>query len=415
LSLPRGNGKTGLAAVLALYALFADEQEGAQVLVVASDERQAGHVLKAARRMIELEPRLEEQVQLYTDRIVVPATGSELRTLPADVGALQGWDPTLMIVDELHVVTEAVWEAVSTAAGKRETSLTLAISTPSDSIESVMWRLVEHGRSGVDPGFYFREYAAPSGCRVDDEDAWKEANPALDDFLHRDAIHAILPPKTREAAFRRYRLGQWVGSNDAWLPWGILDGIVAPDRVVSAKEPVVLAFDGSASGDSTALVGCTVNDPHLFVVGLWEHEGDDRWRVPRGDVDAAVRRAFRELNVVELAADPWGWRSEIEGWAKEHGEKRVLEWNTAAASRMAPATDRLYQAIASGAVTHDGHERLVAHFTNAVAKSTPMGDLVAKDKRGSKRKIDAAVASIVAFDRSAFHAQKKKRRVVTYR
>ena len=42
LSMPRGNGKTGLAAVLAAYALFAEDVEGAQVLVVASDERQAG-------------------------------------------------------------------------------------------------------------------------------------------------------------------------------------------------------------------------------------------------------------------------------------------------------------------------------------------------------------------------------------
>ncbi len=69
--------------------------------------------------MIELEPRLSEQVQVYSDRLYVPHTDSELRTLPAEPGALQGWDPTLMIVDELHVVTEPVWEAVTSAAGKR--------------------------------------------------------------------------------------------------------------------------------------------------------------------------------------------------------------------------------------------------------------------------------------------------------
>src|SRR5690606_35651691 len=103
-SLPRGNGKTGLAAVLALYSLFMDEAEGAQVLVVASDERQAGHVYRAARRMIETSPQLADRTHFYADRIVVPQTDSEMRALPADEGALQGWDPTLMIVDELHVV-----------------------------------------------------------------------------------------------------------------------------------------------------------------------------------------------------------------------------------------------------------------------------------------------------------------------
>ncbi|HCQ18212.1 MAG TPA: terminase large subunit, partial [Dermacoccus sp.] len=76
---------------------------------------------------------------------------------------------------------------------------------------------------------------------------------------------------------------------DAWLPWGAWDALAAPDVVVERGSRVVLAFDGSASGDSTALVGCTVSEqPHVFVVGLWENPGDPRWRVPRSDVDRAV-------------------------------------------------------------------------------------------------------------------------------
>ena len=71
LSLPRGNGKSGLAAALALYGLLADGVEGAQVAVVASDERQARIVFNAARRMIELDERLREQVQVFTDRLYV--------------------------------------------------------------------------------------------------------------------------------------------------------------------------------------------------------------------------------------------------------------------------------------------------------------------------------------------------------
>jgi phage terminase large subunit-like protein len=416
LSLPRGNGKTALAAVLACYGLFADEVESAQVLVVASDERQAGHTMRAVRRMIELDERLAEQVQVYSDRIVVPHSDSELRTLPAEPGALQGWDPSLMIVDELHVVTEAVWEAVSSAAGKRPRSLTLAISTPSDSVESIMWKLVEYGREGSDPSFYFREFAAPDGCPVDDETAWAEANPALDDFLHRDALRSTVKTM-RESAFRRYRLGQWVGQAESWLPWGMWEPL-ASDQDVPDGERVVLAFDGSASGDSTALVGCTLGEtPHLFVVGLWENPHDKRWRVPRGDVAEVVDQAFAKYDVVELSADPWGWRSEIESWAKKHGPTKVIEWNTAAAARMAPATDRLYQAVATGQVTHDGNERLTAHVNNCKARSTPMGDLVSKDKRGSARKIDAAVAAIVAHDRAAWHTQNPttRRKAVSFR
>jgi len=51
--------------------------------------------------------------------------------LPADPGSLQGWDPSMAILDELHVVTDDTFEAVAARAGKREQSLLLAISTPS--------------------------------------------------------------------------------------------------------------------------------------------------------------------------------------------------------------------------------------------------------------------------------------------
>ncbi len=417
-SIPRGNGKTALAAMLGVAELFVGPPS-AEVLVVASDQRQAGIAMRLARRMVELSPDLAERVQVYADKLVVPENDATFLPLPAEPGALHGYDPSLLLVDELHVVNEAVWEAATTAAGKRPESLTLAISTPSVSPDTVMWRLVEHGRTGDDPAFYLKEYAAPDGCALDDRAAWRIANPALADpvpFLAEDALAAVART-TREPVFRQLRLGQWVSGASSWLPWGAWDACADATRLVPDGERVVLAFDGSASGDSTALVGCTVGeDPHLFVVDVWENPGDRGWRVPRGQVDTVVGAAFDRWDVAELAADPWGWRSELETWAARHGEKRVLEWNTAAAQRMAPATDRLYQAVMTGELSHDGDSRLAAHVAHCVAKSTPLGDLVTKDKRGSPRKIDAAVAAIVAFDRAAWHTNRPaKRRAVAFR
>jgi phage terminase large subunit-like protein len=77
--------------------------EGAEVVVVASDARQAGITHRQVARMIALEPRLAEQVQVFQNRIYVPHTDSTLTVLPAEPGALQGWNPSLVIVDELHV------------------------------------------------------------------------------------------------------------------------------------------------------------------------------------------------------------------------------------------------------------------------------------------------------------------------
>jgi len=412
-SVARANGKTGLAAMLAVAELFVGP-ESAEVLVVASDQRQANITLRMAKRMIELTPELAERAQIYADRIVVPHNDAVLLPLPAEPGALHGFDPTLLVVDELHVVTEAVWEAVTSVSGKRPESLALAISTPSASPDCIMWKLVEHGRSGDDPSFYLREFAAPEGCTTDDRGAWRAGNPALaceDPFLAEDGLEAARRT-LREPVFRQLRLGQWVTGVEAWLPWGAWEECRTL-RSVQPRERVVLAFDGSASGDSTALVGCTV-DGHLWVEGLWENPGDQQWRVPREDVGSAVDVAFAKYDVMELACDPWGWRSEIEEWAKRHGEKRVIEWNTAHGQRMAPATDRLYQAVVTQAVTHDGDSRLAMHIAHCVAKRTPMGDLVSKDKRGSPRKIDAAVAAIVAYDRAAWHQQRNRKRVRSF-
>lgn len=412
-SLPRGNGKSALAAALALAEMFVGP-DSAEVLCVASDMRQAMIVLRMARRMVELNAELEERVQVYADRLYLPENDAVLLPLPAEPGALHGHDPSLLVVDELHVVTQEVWEAVTSVSGKRPESLTLAISTPASSPDSVMWSLVEHGRRGDDPAFYFREYAAPDGCGTDDRKAWRIANPALscrNPFLSEDGIEAVRRTIS-EARFRQLRLGQWVTGVESWLPWGAWNDC-GTDRRVQPGERVVLAFDGSASGDSTALVGCTL-DGHLWVEGLWENPGDPRWRVPREIVSTAVDIAFTKYDVAELACDPWGWRSEIESWAQRHGERRVLEWNTAHAQRMAPATDRLYQAVVTKTVTHDGDLRLAAHIAHCVAKRTPMGDLVSKDKRGSPRKIDAAVAAIVAYDRAAWHLTRNRKRTRSF-
>ena len=79
-SLPRANGKTSLAAMLAVAELFVG-QPSAEVLVVASDQRQANITLRLAKRMIELNDELAERAQIYSDRIAVPHTDALLLSL----------------------------------------------------------------------------------------------------------------------------------------------------------------------------------------------------------------------------------------------------------------------------------------------------------------------------------------------
>jgi phage terminase large subunit-like protein len=417
ISMPRGNGKSGLSSVLAAYFLLADQVEGAEVLCVATDERQARIVFNRVRRMIELNPALDDRCQIFSDRIYVPHTDSSLVPLPSVVDALQGWSPTFAVVDELNFVREDSWSAMTLASGKRDHSLILGISTPGDNRDSVLWRLKEFARENPnDRSFYYREYATPEHYAITDEKGWKEGNPALGDFLMPDAIRLDARIQ-REDNFRRFRLGQWVNGASAWLSRESWDACKAESVTVDAKQPVVLAFDGSFSDDCSALTGCTVPKPgevpHLFVVDIWARD-EVGWTVDRELVDQTVHAAFRKYNVQEMLADPYGWRSEIQSWAKKYGHARVLEYPSYVVSRMAPFTDSLATAVRLGKVTHDGNTVLAQHVANCRAKATSFGDVIVKDRKGSPRKIDSAVTSVMSYGRAMWHSDnpQKGRRLV---
>jgi phage terminase large subunit-like protein len=260
-AIPRGNGKSTLAAALGLWALV-DGPEGAQVPIVGGvSERQFRIAFDTARRMVQLDPELLARVQAFQDKLYMPHHDATLYPLPADADAILGANPTMTIVDELGVVDADVFEAMRLASGKRAESTLLAIGTPPSDPDSIMRTLVEHGREGDDPTFALVEYRAPDGCAVDDRDAWHQANPALGDFLYEDGM-ATEARTVRESSFRQFRLGQWpTGPEGAWMAPELWASRARPDLGAAGGADVVLALDGSFSQDSTALVALDVSAP----------------------------------------------------------------------------------------------------------------------------------------------------------
>jgi len=411
-SMPRGQGKTSLSAALALYALFDDSVDDPEVLAVASDERTAEVLLDACKRMIELNPLLAERAILYMDKIVCPATNGVLRALPSRESALHGRSPSYLSLDELHLCTPETWEACVTASGKREKSLVLAISTPATTRDSIMFQLVEHGRTDSDPSFKFIEYAAPNDCAIDDEAAWRIGNPAIDaGFLSIDGLRSTLKV-TRPARFRQLRLGQWTDGDDSWISFDRWMALADPDRVVGIDEPIVLGWDGSVRNDASCLVGCTIPQsvddvPHLFVVGIWARNRlDPNWQVPRDEVDRTVRETMANYNVEALCADPYFWQAEIQRWNNEFGN--VIEWNTASPQRMARGADALYAAYESQKLSHDGNATLALHAANVVTRDTPHGAIPVKRSKNSQAKIDALIAALIAHSHAAHLSNQPK-------
>ena len=159
---------------------------------------------------------------------------------------------------------------------------------------------------------------------------------------------------------------------------------------------MVLAFDGSFNGDTTVLVVATVDQrPHIDLVELWEAAGR---QVPIVDVEAAIRLACRRWRVLEVAADPFRWARSLQ--LLEGEGLPVMEYPQSP-GRMTPATARFYEAVVNGAVSHSGDSCLARHIGNAILREDARGARLAKERKDSPRRIDAAVAAVMAHDRAA--------------
>lgn len=410
-SLPRGSGKTGLSAMICLYALYGAGTMGPRVFACATSERQAGHVFDACRSMAELHPALARRSQIHTSKIVVPGTDGRLEPLPATPAALQGYAPALVVVDECAEVSASTFEAMQLSLGKTPHSLLIGISTAPVDPDSSWNRLRDLAQSGEDKSLYWREWSAPEGCDPSDPAVWAACNPAYGDFLDPAAIASSFKT-TRLESFMRYRLNMPVSDAGAWIPWGTFEALAAPGPVPAGTR-IVVGFDGSVSGDSTVLIGATVDpEPYVFVIAAWEApenpQGAKGWQVPRAEVSAAVAAVYDRYDVAEFCADPPYWRSEIQQWAAEY--PNVVEFPSHQPARMGPATDLVYSLITDKRLAHDGSDLLMRHVRNCVVRQTTAGDVVSKNHKDSPRRIDAAIGMILAVSRAVWHSNQPQKR-----
>jgi phage terminase large subunit-like protein len=125
-------------------------------------------------------------------------------------------------------------------------------------------------------------------------------------------------------------------------------------------------------------------------------------------VDAAVHAAFRTYDVKEMSADPPYWAQQLQQWADMYGAERVLAFNTGVRKRMAAACSSFYQAATTEGLTHDGHPGMARHIDNAVLKETAQGAYITKEDKASPKKIDAAIAAVIAWNRAAWHYSNPK-------
>ena len=179
-----------------------------------------------------------------------------------------------------------------------------------------------------------------------------------------------------------------------------LGGVRRPRPIPDGAE-VTIGFDGSYSGDATAIVAVEIGPvPHLDVLRLWEPAPEARSGepVPIVAVEDALREACQRFRVRALAADPFRWARSLQLLADEGLPVEVYPQTPA---RMTPATTRFAEAVLNQAITHSGNPDLGRHVTNAVIKADSRGTRIVKEHKHSTRRIDLAVSAIMAVDTAA--------------
>jgi phage terminase large subunit-like protein len=409
--MPRKSGKSALMSICAVYDTFFGPK-GGEVYSIAAEKEQARIVFADAKKTIEANPELLELTKIYRDAIEVVSTGSVYRVLSAESYSKEGLSPTAVYADELHAhQSRELFDVMSLAMGARGNQAhmvaitTAGVKTDRTGQDSIAYSLYQMGqrvsRGEVDDSSFFMAWwEAPPESDHRDPETWRLANPGFGDICDAADFESAVK-RTPEPEFRTKRCNQWVSSALGWLPTGTWDSC-AGELDLTDKD-YVIGFDGSFSGDSTVLVGATLeSEPQVFMIKAWEKDPnihDDTWRVDILEVENTIRSFVRDNpRVKEIVCDPYRWQRSMEVLADEGYP--IVEYPSTNARRMVPACAKFFDAVVEGRIKHDGDPILARHLDNAVVKVDNLGPRIVKENRNSSRRIDAAVAAVIAVDRA---------------
>lgn len=409
----RKNGKSAWLGSLVLEHLVFGVS-GGEAYSAAADKEQAKIIFETVKQMVKNQPDLSDFLTLYRDSIYNTKNGSVYRALSSEAFTKEGLSATFVAFDELHSQpNRELYDVLSLSMGARKEGLLVAITTAgvktdSTGKDSICYQLYEYGKKValgevIDPSFFFAWWEPKNpDANYRDPKTWEESNPGFEDIVSRESFESALT-LTPESEFRTKRCNQWVSTMDTWLPQGSFDACADVTKEVPGFSEIVLGFDGSFNGDCTTIIGCTVEAvPHIFPIAVWEKpdDADASWQVPILEVEDSIRDAFKKYRVLELACDPYRWARTMQV-LEDEGFSQVVAFPQNS-TRMTPATTRMFEAIVNKAMTHNGDPQLARHFGNAALKVDQRGSRLSKDKKGSNRRIDLAVASVMALERASW-------------
>ena len=430
-----------LAAAIALYLLYADNEPSAEVYGAAAERQQASIVFDVAKRMVEMTPALmkRSKIMAATKRLVNYSNVGFYQVLSAEVGTKHGLNVSGLVLDELHVQPNRnLVDVLTKGSGDARTQpLYFLITTAGTDRNSICYEYhtkakdILEGRR-IDPSFYPVIYGLDDGDDWNSEESWYKANPSLEYTITidrvRDAHREALTNPAEENVFRQLRLDQWVGNAVAWVPEHIYDrGNLPIDLEKLRGRECYAGLDLSSTSDITAfvLVFPPLHDGEKYIVvpHFWlpretldlrvrrDHVPYDVWErmglfhITEGNVVDYnfVRKTINELhtmyNIKEIAADRWNATQLI---TDLEGDGFTVVPMGMGFKDMSPPMKELYKLLLGGMFIHGGNPVLRWMAGNVVAE-IDAAENIKPSKKKSTEKIDGIVAWIMALDRCIRH------------
>jgi phage terminase large subunit-like protein len=412
--IPKKNGKSTLLAALALFHLVVTRD--AECVIGAASRDQATILYDQASGFVRRSAALAWRVDVKRGyrEIRNRNDSGRIRVLAADVDTADGVIPTLALVDELHRHKSAgLYGIFRDGLGPREGQM-ITISTageaevtPLGTMRLAALALPDLIRNGAhvkavteDGQYVMHEWALGRDDDRDDMKVVKGANPASWQTLA--ALRSRHDsPSMLDWQWARFACGVWVAAEEWWVSGEEWHALASAERIRDG-EMITIGFDGSRTGDSTALVACRIEDGLIQLLDIWEAPTSGiPWEVPVDKVDVALADAMERYRVVRGYFDPPLWRSEIEGWAREFSEQSVRKFDTTKV-RMVGAVERFRTDVTARTLHYAGSEVLTRHVLNAQVKEARGGGYwLSKERPGSTNRIDAAIAAVLAYEARA--------------
>lgn len=417
------------------------------VQIAATAESQTANTMRMVRAMAQKRSRIAREYGIDVGKtIFYTPSGGQLEVITSSASAAEGAEVTFAVEDETEhwTSTSGGQELASTIDRNLGKSGSRAVETanawePSEGsvAESTYdaWLAQQEGRTRGQDRILYDARIAPADVDlypmpdergvIDDSSLTKALEFVYDDCFWVDISgirDRIWNGRTTEDAARRYYLNQPTAADGAWVTPMEWAALADPTKVVADGERIALFFDGSKSRDATALIGCRVEDGHVFTIDVWEPDPShsDKDTVPVEAVDFTVRRACEKYDVAGFFADVREWESFAKvSWPTDLSDGLVVHavdagrdpqpiawdmrshwWDFASACELTRGEIKESAERATKGepplFTHDGDSRLARHVANARTHESRGVVGIRKETPSSPKKIDAAVCFVGA-------------------